>query len=226
MTGAVPVREIFCSVVCFDSLLERTNKNLIIFPGMLEQALGACCFNSSCTNIRYLKPYTTANEVISLLSEVTVTIPVVLYSTAKSATGSTFIPLIKTKGVTYISSEDMSVLYFDKFIRSIVSNWPLFMISLLLALDAGIIVWLLVSIHFFYIPLRTYKIKYLLSYLLITLRNSTRTIIPRGAMAYDNPFTINMERSRNYRENQERCATHRQSRTQEPPTDLHNLMRI
>eukprot|EP00112_Aurelia_sp_Birch-Aquarium-sp1_P005385 Seg1611.1 transcript_id=Seg1611.1/GoldUCD/mRNA.D3Y31 product="putative potassium channel protein YugO" protein_id=Seg1611.1/GoldUCD/D3Y31 len=121
----------------------KTKKVIGLLTGMLEQALGACCFNSSCTNIRYLKPYTTANEVIRLLSEITLTMPLVLYSTAKSATGSTFIPLIKTKGVTYISSEDMSVLYFDKFVRSIVSNWPLFMISMLLALDAGIIVWLL-----------------------------------------------------------------------------------
>ena len=79
---------------------------------------------------------------------------------------------------------------------------------------------------FFYIPLKIYKTNYLLHYLLITLRNTTRTIIPRGAMDYDNPVAINIERNKNYWVNQERCTTRPQSRTQEPPTDSHNLSRI
>ena len=79
---------------------------------------------------------------------------------------------------------------------------------------------------FFYIPLKIYKTNYLLQYLLITLRNTTRTIIPRGAVDYDNPVAINIERNKNYRVNQERCTTRPQSRTQEPPTDSHNSLRI
>ena len=46
---------------------------------------------------------------------------------------------------------------------------------------------------FFYIPLKIYKTNYLLQYLLITLRNTTRTIIPRGAVDYDNPVAVNIE---------------------------------
>ena len=79
---------------------------------------------------------------------------------------------------------------------------------------------------FFYIPLKIYKTNYLLQYLLITLRNTTRTIIPRGALDYDNPVAINIERNKNYRVNQERCTTRPQSRTQGPPTDSHNSLRI
>ena len=79
---------------------------------------------------------------------------------------------------------------------------------------------------FIYIPLKIYKTNYLLQYLLITLQNTTRTIIPRGAIDYDNPVAINIERNKNYRVNQERCTARPQSRTQEPPTDLHNSFRI
>ena len=79
---------------------------------------------------------------------------------------------------------------------------------------------------FFYIPLKIYKTNYLLHYLLITLRNTTRTFIPRGAIDYDNPVAINIERNKNYWVNQGRCTTRPQSRTQEPPTDSHNLSRI
>ena len=79
---------------------------------------------------------------------------------------------------------------------------------------------------FFYIPLKVFEANYLLHYLLITLRNTTRTIIPRGAIDYDNPMAINIERNKNYWVNQERCTTHPQSCTQEPPTDSHNLSRI
>ena len=81
-------------------------------------------------------------------------------------------------------------------------------------------------IMFFYIPLKIYKTNYLLHYLLITLRNTTRTIIPRGAIDYDNLVAINIERNKNYWVNQRRCTTRPQSRTQEPPTDSHNLSRI
>ena len=55
---------------------------------------------------------------------------------------------------------------------------------------------------FSYIPLKLYKTNYLLHYLLITLRNITRTIIPRGAVDYDNPVAINIERNKSYRVNQ------------------------
>ena len=82
------------------------------------------------------------------------------------------------------------------------------------------------SNFFFYIPLKIYKTNYLLQYLLITLRNTTRTIIPRGAIDYDNPVAINIERNKNYRVNQERCTARPQSRTQGPPTDSHNSLRI
>ena len=81
-------------------------------------------------------------------------------------------------------------------------------------------------VFFIYISLKIYKTNYLLQYLLITLRNTTRTIIPRGAIDYDNPVAINIERNKNYRVNQERCTARPQSRTQGPPTDSHNSLRI
>ena len=81
------------------------------------------------------------------------------------------------------------------------------------------------GVLFLYIPLKVYKTNYLLQYLLITLRNTTRTIIPRGAIYYDNPVAINIERNKNYRVNQERCTARPQSRTQGPPTDSHNSLR-
>ena len=71
--------------------------------------------------------------------------PFVTASTSKLAVGDVFVGAIPSKGVVYITSEDMSMVYFNRFATSISSNWPLFCISLLLAVDAGIIVWLLVS---------------------------------------------------------------------------------
>ena len=83
-----------------------------------------------------------------------------------------------------------------------------------------------VPYFFIYNPLEICKTNYLLHCLLITLQNTTRTIIPRGAIDYDNPVAINIERNKNYRVNQERRSSRPQSRTQEPPTDSHNLLRI
>ena len=73
-------------------------------------------------------------------------------------------------------------------------------------------------IYFFCTPLKIYKTNYLLHYyLLINLRNTTRKIIPRGVIDYDNPVAINIERNRKYRVNQEKCTTRPQSHIQEPP---------
>ena len=77
-----------------------------------------------------------------------------------------------------------------------------------------------------YIPLKSYKTNYLLHYLLITLRNTRMTIIAGGAIGYDNPVAINIERNRNYQVDQEECTTHPQSRTQEPPADSYNLCQL
>ena len=75
-----------------------------------------------------------------------VLMPFVTASSAKLAVGDIFISAIPSKGVVYITSEEISMIHFSRFATSISSNWPLFCISLLLAVDAGIIVWLLVRI--------------------------------------------------------------------------------
>ena len=78
--------------------------------------------------------------------------PFVTAATAKLAVGDIFIGAIRSKGVAYITSEEISLIHFNRFATSISSNWPLFCISLLLAIDAGIIVWLLVSQFCFDMP--------------------------------------------------------------------------
>lgn len=77
----------------------------------------------------------------------TVIMPWVTNSNALATAGDIFIAAMPTKGVVYVTSLDMSMVHFEKFAASIYSNWPLFCISLVLAIDAGIIVWLLVSEH-------------------------------------------------------------------------------
>lgn len=73
--------------------------------------------------------------------------PFVSQANTEIAMSSTYIPIMRTRGVAYVAIEDMSYAYFSRFFRSVGSNWPLFCISLLLALDAGIIVWILVCVY-------------------------------------------------------------------------------
>ena len=116
---------------------------LYIFLGVLHEALSVCCY--SCTKIRFLKPYVTTAEGVALYTSSTMMMPFVTAATAKLTVGDIFVGAIPTKGVIYITNEDVSMVHFNRFATSISSNWPLFCISLLLAIDAGIIVWLLVS---------------------------------------------------------------------------------
>ena len=115
------------------------------FSGIINIALGACCFSTNCTQINYLKPYTTRIEALLRIPQVTAMTPFVAKSDADTTMSSVYLPLMKTKGVVYVTISDVSYVYYSRFFRSVGSNWPLFCISLLLALDAGIIVWILVS---------------------------------------------------------------------------------
>ena len=110
---------------------------------MLHEALSVCCY--SCTTIRFLKPYVTTADGVALYTSSTMMMPFVTAATSKLTVGDIFVGAIPTKGVIYITNEDVSMVHFNRFATSISSNWPLFCISLLLAIDAGIIVWLLVS---------------------------------------------------------------------------------
>lgn len=126
----------------------------ILLLGVLHEALSVCCY--SCTNIRYLKPYVTNTEGITMFASSSILTPFVTASSAKLAVGDIFIAAIPSKGVAYITSVDKSMLNFKRFASSISSNWPLFCISLLLAIDAGIIVWLLVGCLWWFCNVTSY----------------------------------------------------------------------
>ena len=112
---------------------------------MLKQALDSCCFHSNCTTINYLKPYTSSLEALQVARTVTLLAPFATYTGAKTSLTNTFVEFIKSRGVSYITNEDRSYTSFQRFFASVGSNWPLFGLSLLLALDAGIVIWVLVS---------------------------------------------------------------------------------
>ncbi|XP_065060053.1 uncharacterized protein LOC135687428 [Rhopilema esculentum] len=116
-----------------------------LIPGMLKQALDSCCFHSNCTTINYLKPYTSSLEALEAAKMVTLLAPFATYTGAKTSLTNTFVEFIKSRGVSYIGNEDRSYTSFQRFFASVGSNWPLFGLSLLLALDAGIVIWLLDS---------------------------------------------------------------------------------
>ena len=127
-----------------ESLLAKIYE-LFCFPGILREALSVCCF--SCTKLRFLPAYKTTTEAIMMFGSSTVVMPWVTSSSAMKVAGDIFIAVMPTRGVVYVTSLEMSMIHFQKFATSISSNWPLFCISLILAVDAGIIVWLLVSKH-------------------------------------------------------------------------------
>ena len=116
-------------------------------------ALKVCCFHPNCTHVNYLRPFRSSLEGLVRVSNVTIFTPFVSQADSEMAMGSTYLSIMKTKGVAYLKIEDMSYAYFSRFFQSVGSNWPLFCISLLLALDAGIIIWILVcafkKVYFF-----------------------------------------------------------------------------
>ncbi len=65
---------------------------------------------------------------------------------SKEFVGNQYLEFFDTKGVAYVTIKEMNLAHFAKFVSSILSTWPLFLISILMAVDAGILVWLLVRV--------------------------------------------------------------------------------
>eukprot|EP00794_Sanderia_malayensis_P011372 gene11372-12557_t len=77
----------------------------------------------------------------------TIITPIVSFTGSKSFLDSAFIELLSTRGVAYVTTKETNLDNFVKFGFSILSNWPLFFISVLFALNAGIMIWLLDSCY-------------------------------------------------------------------------------
>eukprot|EP00794_Sanderia_malayensis_P019104 gene19104-21019_t len=120
-----------------------TKKIVGLIPGILQEAIHSCCVN--CSKINYNLKYKTINELLSQVRAATILTPIVSLIGSKSFLNSTYIELFETRGVAYVTTKERNLEYFQKFLDSILSNWPLFLISILLALNAGILIWLLDS---------------------------------------------------------------------------------
>eukprot|EP00794_Sanderia_malayensis_P019105 gene19105-21021_t len=120
-----------------------TNKVVGLIPGILDEAFQACCFG--CSRMRYLTPFKTASEAMLRINTATLMLPVITHSSATTVVADTFVKLIPTRGVVFVTNEDKNKLNFNKFLISFFSNWRLFFISFLLAVNAGVIIWILDS---------------------------------------------------------------------------------
>ena len=123
------------------------------FTEILREAVSICCYG--CTRIIYLPPYQSAADMfyVDPNSSATIVMPFMSKKDAKSYFGSHYFRLMATPGVVYITKNTDKEKYQKDFAESLIGTWPLILITFLMAVQAGVIIWVLVSISLFTNPL-------------------------------------------------------------------------
>eukprot|EP00794_Sanderia_malayensis_P019199 gene19199-21123_t len=117
-----------------------------VIPGLLKIALDACCFG--CTKIIYRKPLKSIEELLSIYynsSYFDVLIPAITDINSERVFDDFFLKLFATPGYEYIHLDNESELIMNKLIVSIMGNWSLLVIGLILTVHAGVIIWMVES---------------------------------------------------------------------------------
>ena len=125
------------------------------FLGLLNIAFKICC--SNCTKIIYLKPFKDILETTKHFhnsSHYSIMLPVLSVLDADTYFTKPFLRLIDTPGVVYVTIDRSAWTTMMNMFNSLTNTWPLFLIILLLAIQGGVIIWILVSENMFKFYLR------------------------------------------------------------------------
>ena len=82
----------------------------------------------------------------SLNRTYTAILPILATASIKQYFAGHFVGMMDTPGVSYVSNSDLNGHTFDQMTVAISRTWPLLAISLLMSLNAGFVIWILVSL--------------------------------------------------------------------------------
>jgi len=111
-----------------------------ILPGLLQIAMNMCCHG--CSNINYVK----SNETEKYFKEeASVIIPHEGAVESSHFLAYDFLPMLGVKGVTFLmkKSSREKIEVEKHLFESILGTWPLFITSIIMAIIAGCVVWVL-----------------------------------------------------------------------------------
>ena len=121
------------------------------FVGLLEEAIDLCCYG--CRRIRYRKPIASLGAMFSGEMEnasYTAIFPILATKSIKTYFTGPFISMMSTPGVSYVKIKPDNGESYEHLLDAISRTWPLLVLSIMLSLNAGFIIWLCVRMKFFY----------------------------------------------------------------------------
>jgi len=123
---------------------KRDNKPKGLIPGMLNQIINLCCYG--CNRIKYHPLISNlgvmfSNELMNRSS--TAIFPILAARVVKEYFAGPYISLMSTPGVSYVTIQNNNGDSYDHLMTAIGNTWPLLVLSVLLSLNSGFVVWLL-----------------------------------------------------------------------------------
>ena len=116
------------------------------FVALLNITLNTCC--GGCTRISYIKPFSSIEESSKWFyntSFYSIMMPALTVANADTYFGNPFLQVMNTPGVIYVTIDKSAEEFLNKTFQSISGTWPLAIITILLTVQGGILIWLLVS---------------------------------------------------------------------------------
>eukprot|EP00794_Sanderia_malayensis_P018944 gene18944-20850_t len=115
-----------------------------ILKAMLSEAIKLCCFG--CNRINYKPPIKNLAEMFSqkvMNYSYTAILPVLATKSVNEYFAGPFISILATPGVTYVTKYNEVAESLGNMLNAISHTWQLLVLSIMLSLNAGFIVWIL-----------------------------------------------------------------------------------
>ena len=115
---------------------------LIHVADILKQAVHVCCFG--CVKIEYL-PIKKLSDIRTVDDNYTVLMPIMAGVNAEDYGGVPFASFVSSPAVVYVTYDKGHQKAVNDMVNTLIGNWSLMLVAVVLCFEAGILIWLLVS---------------------------------------------------------------------------------
>ncbi|XP_031568614.1 uncharacterized protein LOC116303242 isoform X2 [Actinia tenebrosa] len=122
----------------------QKNKTIGILPEVLDLMLSKCCGNHtpSCWHLHHYEPISNPSRLLFEVSNAHIVYPVIVDSQDPLENPANMIGLIPPSSISFVVLKDKRESFPKKLLMSVFEAWPVLILTLLLSILAGIVLWL------------------------------------------------------------------------------------
>ena len=119
--------------------------SVFVFTALLKLMLNKCCGNQSCWQVMHLPPETDPQQILRVTRDSHVIYPVLVNKQDPANEKLNMIGLIPPASTAFVVPKGKRESYPKKLLMSVFEAWPVLILTLLLSVLSGVLLWILVS---------------------------------------------------------------------------------